>query len=579
MSIIKGKSKRTAVFTVVSAVIIIAVLILNFLLASALAAGAYYGDMTPEGFYTLTDAMIEECSFLASENFKDEKGNTREVKITFCNDPDYLISSIETRYVYFMALDLAKVYPNVKVETVNVTMNPTAVAEYKATSLTSILPSDVIVSEGNRYRIANVQRFWIEGNSYENDLFFNGEYRLATLIKSVTVMDKPKAYFVTDHGETYYDKDNPESEMSIKMSELYDLLVGRGLAVETLELSDPEVERVPDDCALLIINNPTEDFTYDENRLDELSYVSDTEKLDIYLTMNQGAIMIAKDYEVTLPVFEEFLYEWGFDFSKSKLKDEKNEISSSDGQNNLIIAEYSTDTDSYGYAIYGEYADLSSAPVTVFGDTGAISCSFRESKTVNEPGAENITRNYVSFLTTGSESKLYNKNAQSGEYVDLAGDVAVRDLASLSIRSHSDNKSNESFQSYIFCTASADFFERDILGNLSFANYDIVSGVINNISRFDEYADNALGGNTFNSESYGGKRMTATHILSDGLLERDYKIYSNKYDPENPNTLLLIKTLTGLSTASKVIYTVIIAIIPLSILALGIVVHVKRRYK
>lgn len=576
MSLVKGKSKRTAVFTVISVIIILTVLVLNFILDTTLRAGAYYADMTPEGFYTLTDAMIEECSFLKDESFVDEAGNKREVKITFCNDPDYLIANIETRYVYFMALDLAKVYPNVKVEAVNVTMNPTAVSEYKATSLTKISPSDVIVSEGGRYRIVNAQRFWIEGNAYEGDLFFNGEYRLATLIKSVTVMDKPKAYFVTDHGETYYDKNNPESEMSIKMSELYDLLVGRGLSVETLELS--EVERVPDDCALLIINNPTKDFSFDPDRLDELSYVSDTEKLDIYLTMKQGAIMIAKDYEVTLPVFEGFLFEWGFDFSDSKLKDEENEIISSSGKENLIIAEYSKDTDGYAYAIYGEYADLSTAPVTVFGDTGAVSCSFRDSKSVNEPGAENVTRNYVPFLTTSLHSKLYKKD-EYGEYNSLMGDEAVRDLAALSIRNRSDNTTNESYQSYIFCTASKDFFERDILANLSYANYDIVSGVINNISRFDDYADTVLGGNTFNSASYGGKRVTATHILADGLLDSDYKIYSNQYDPENPKNLLLLKTLTGLSTVAKVIFTVIIAIVPTAVLIIGAVVHVKRRYR
>lgn len=576
MSLVKGKSKRTAVFTVISVIIILTVLVLNFILDTTLRAGAYYADMTPEGFYTLTDAMIEECSFLKDENFVDEAGNKREVKITFCNDPDYLIANIETRYVYFMALDLAKVYPNVKVEAVNVTMNPTAVSEYKATSLTKISPSDVIVSEGGRYRIVNAQRFWIEGNAYEGDLFFNGEYRLATLIKSVTVMNKPKAYFVTDHGETYYDKNNPESEMSIKMSELYDLLVGRGLSVETLALS--EVERVPDDCALLIINNPTKDFSFDPDRKDELSYVSDTEMLDIYLTMKQGAIMIAKDYEVTLPVFEGFLFEWGFDFSDSKLKDEENEIISSSGKENLIIAEYSKDTDGYAYAIYGEYADLSTAPVTVFGDTGAVSCSFRDSKSVNEPGAENVTRNYVPFLTTSPHSKLYKKD-EYGEYNSLMGDEAVRDLAALSIRNRSDNTTNESYQSYIFCTASKDFFERDILANLSYANYDIVSGVINNISRFDDYADTVLGGNTFNSASYGGKRVTTNHILADGLLDSDYKIYSNQYDPENPKNLLLLKTLTGLSTVAKVIFTVIIAIVPTAVLIIGAVVHVKRRYR
>lgn len=577
MSLFKGKSKRTTVFGAISIIMIAAVLVLNIVFAEILQSGAYYGDMTPEGLYSLTDEMIDECSFLDESSFKDGSGKTREVRITFCTDPDYLISNMRTRYVYFMALMLERIYPTVKVETVNVTINPTSVAEFKTTSLSEINPTDVIVSEGGRYRVASIDRFWMNGNSYDNDLFFNGEYRLATLIKSVTVIDKPKAYFVTDHGESYYDKANPDSEMSVRMSVLYDLLTERGLTVETLSLS--EVERIPDDCAILIINNPTSDFDYDESRLDELDYVTDTEKLDIYLTMKQGAIMVAKDYEVSLPVFESFLYEWGFEFGSSKLRDEDNEISSADGKESLIIAEYSTDTDSYAYAIYGEFADLYTAPVTVFGDTGSISCSFRDSFAVNEPGSENVTRNYASFLTTGTASKLYNKDAD-GEYLVLAGAEARRDLAALTIRNRADTNRNEAYQSYIFCTGGRDFFESALLGSGSYANYDIVSAVVNNISRFDEFADTDLGGNTFNSSSYGGKRFTATHMVEAGLSDTvSYKIYSNKYDPENPTKLLLIKEIEGISTGEKVFYTSVIAILPISILILGIAVHLKRRYK
>ena len=168
----------------------------------------------------------------------------------------------------------------------------------------------------------------------------------------------------------------------------------------------------------------------------------------------------------------------------------------------------------------------------------------------------------------------------TGEYTLLAGDSARRDLAALSIRNRSDSYNNESYQSYIFCAASSDFLERDVLGNTSYANYDIVSAVINNISRFDEFADTDLGGNTFNSSSYGGKRFTATHMVEEGLADNvSYKIYSNQYDPENPKALLLIKEIDGISTADKVFTTVIIGIPPILILALGVFVHLKRRYK
>ena len=56
-----------------------------------------------------------------------------------------------------------------------------------------------------------------------------------------------------------------------------------------------------------------------------------------------------------------------------------------------------------------------------------------------------------------------------------------------------------------------------------------------------------------------------------------YIIYSNKYDPKNPNSLLVIKELKGLSDGARIAYTVAISALPIAALVLGIVVHIKRR--
>lgn len=555
----------------------ILLLAVNFLLTYFGQTNTIFLDMTDEGLYSLTDAMVEECAFLGADDFKNADGKQREVTITFCNDPDYLISSSRTRAVYFMALKLSRIYPNVNVKTVNVRMNPTSVAEYKTTSLSTISATDVIVSEGGRYRITSAEKFWKSGNSYDGEWFYNGEYHLVSLLKSVTRIDSPKAYFLTGHGETYYDPKNPESEMSLAVSDFYDLLVQRGLDVETWNLDDGD--RIPEDCALLIINNPTEDFEYDEDRLNEFTYVSDIEKLDRYLVMKQGAIMVARDYkETSLPVFDSFLYEWGFEFSDTKISDEENTVTSSNGEE-VIIAEYDADTESYAYALYGEYADLSSAPVTVFGDTGFISCSYDDSDSVNEAGSENVSRNYVPFLTTSQGAYQYAKNPMSGEYIDLAAqDPAKYDLAAVSVRSHFDSKTTEYLFSYLFCVNSASFFSNETLGNASYANYDIVSAVVNNISRIDEYASSDIGGTSLNSTSYGGKMQIDTRIKETGLSKENYKVYSNKPDPENPNILHVLKVNDGLSSGTRTAFVVLMSLIPAAVLAFGVVVYIKRRY-
>ena len=258
----KGKSKRTKIFTAITVLSLILIIALNMLLYHFGIQKTLFLDMTPEGLYTLSDLMLEECDEVFGK--LSEKDKTKKVRVTFCTDPDYLIGSTTARLTYFMSLKLQNEYPDTfEVKTVNVAYNPTAVSEYKATSLSKINANNVIVSYGDRYRVATLDYFWTSGT--ENS-YFNGEYRMATLIRSVSAIAQPKAYFVTDHGETYYDPQNPESEMSIATATFADLLSDLGLEIKTIALSDPSVERVPDDCALLIINNPTKDFSFDPDK-------------------------------------------------------------------------------------------------------------------------------------------------------------------------------------------------------------------------------------------------------------------------------------------------------------------------
>jgi hypothetical protein len=171
--------------------------------------------MTPEKLYTLSDEMVDVCDDIFDEIAKG--GNDNKVKVTFCTDQDYLISSQNARATYFMAINLQNKYPeSFEVETVNVNLNPTAVAQYKTTSLTNIRPTDVIVSYSGRYRIISQDNFWglgTSGNSY-----YNGEYKMVSMIKSVSAVARPAAYFVTNYGTTYYNPEDPTSEASKSLS-------------------------------------------------------------------------------------------------------------------------------------------------------------------------------------------------------------------------------------------------------------------------------------------------------------------------------------------------------------------------
>lgn len=557
MKLFKGKSRRSRIFAVLTLGLILAVAALNLLITYIGVGNTVFADLTPEGLYTLTDAMKDECEFLDG---LDSDGKNKRVKITFCTDPDYLVSSIVTRTTYFMALQLRNEFSSVDVETVNVKMNPTAVAKYKTTSLSKISQTDVIISYGDRYRIVNAQNFWTTGS--DGTYFsYNGEYKMATILRSVTLANEkqPTAYFITDHGETYFDPAAPQSEESLKVGELANLLYETGLKISTLNLS--EAEEIPDDCALLIINNPRVDFTYDADALDRFDYVSDTEKLDRYLVKKQGAIMVAKDYAITLPVLEDFLFEWGFDFGSSVVKDEQSSISGTDGKH--VVTVYDKNEESYAYAIYGDFAALESSPRTIISNTGYIKNAFGESASSSEPGTPNASKTFCKFLTTSSGAKAYLEKADG---VELEADAGEYTLAAITARAAFNSETAEYTHSYVFCANSADFFSNSLIGSATYANYDIVAALANNISRVDYYASLELGGTSLNSSSFGGKQLVSTDLSTE-----DTNVYS-------PDASELLKVNRGISNSEKVVYTVIVFIAPAVLLVVGVAVCVKRKF-
>ncbi len=560
LNLLKGKSKRTKLFTLITVLLIVFCIGVNFLLSYFGLKNSIYFDMTPEGFYTLSKTMKKECDSFFEK--LEQKNSDKKIKVIFCTDPDYLEASRYARMPYFMALKMQSRYPDLfEVETVNAALNPTAVSQYKTTSLSKITASDIIVSYGDRYRVSSMNAFWAQGNS--EDYYYNGEYRIVSLIQSVTAINMPVAYFITDHGESYYDTDNPESDMSLSTAVLFDLLTDAGLAVKHFKLS--EAEAIPDDCALLIINNPRTDFTYDESKLNQFSYISDTEKIDRYLVKKQGAVAVALDYQISaqLPVLNTFLNEWGLKFSDSVLVDKESSLDGGAEGGTDLIANYSQDKDSYAYQIYGEFSDLSSAPITVIPNSGSIETSYKETVGDYEPGTVNVTRRYVSLLSTSDSATRHHKDAVTGE-VFLDGEEGKYDIAALAIRNEVDIKDNVSVNSYIFCVNSPEFFSNSILGEASYANYEIVSAVIDNISRVDDFATSELGGSSQNSSSIGGKRsITMT------MKEYDHTLYYNN---------AVFKENNGLSVASKVIITVLVSAIPLSMAIVGAVVIIKRKY-
>ena len=564
-SLFKGKSKRSLVFTLITLFSIVILLAVNLLLTYFSPIKSLYIDMTSEDLYTLSDAMKSETAFV------DDLPNDSEIKIIFCAKPDVLTNSTVTRITYFMALKLQQRYPNIKVVCEDVNLNPTAFAQFKPNSLTEIKPSDIIVTYGDRYRISTASRFWMfdQGQYFS----YNGEYHMVAMLKSVTAVEKPKAYFLVGHEETVYNPSDKESPMSISMQSFANLLYERGLEIGLLNLNNSETPEVPEDCVLLIINDPKIDFKTDPASYDNFSYVSEIDKLDKYLVNRQGAVMVAKDYRTSLPVLEDFLGEWGIGFGSTLVKDSSASLNS-DGladddelKHTEFIAEYNKNEDNYSYEIYGEFASMSSAPRVIFKDAGYVRCTYKESYATQEQGTMNTSRSYADFLFTSTNAIPYAKNSLTGEYRDpIAESGAKYDLAALVVRNYLHDTENVNRMSYLFCTNTNDFFSNDVIGNTYYANYDVVSSLVENISRVDIYGSNALGGESLNSPTYGGKQLHNSELSTELV-----KVYSS--DAKN-----VIEINNPITRGIKTVITTVVFVLPLLVAVVGIVVRIKRKF-
>ena len=557
MNILKGKSTRTKIFTVITLLIVVLAIALTLVLNHVGMMNTLFLDLTHEGLYTLTDVMKKECSFV--ENL-DEK-----IEIIFCTDPDRLISQTVTRVVYYMSIMLDNTFENIEVRTVNASLNPTAVSKYKTTSLKELSASDVIIAYGDRYRVVNAETFWLR-NTSEEIFSYNGEYKMASIIKSVSAYNSAgtaTAYFLTGHGETYYDATRPNDDPdNAALLDFVYALEDAGLKIKHLDLST--VDRIPDDCALLVINNPLSDFEPEPGMENSFGYVSPLEKIDRYLVSNYGSLIVAKDFKTELPLFEGFLREWGFEFVNALVKDESNNVEDTENTHSQIIASYNTDEDSYGMAIYSEYVKLQSAPKFVVPNTGYIKCAYGLEQIATEAGTDKITRIYSPFLFTSDKAIAYS--ADDGYNGTVHTNAGRKDLVGVTIRKQLNDETRENKYSYVMCANSADFLTNAFLASSAYANYDILSATALNATRSDEYASMELGGSSLNSPSYGGKIIMSTSLTATGE-----DIYDK--DPSTP-----IKHNYGITNPEIVVYSIFIFLVPVAIAAVGIVVKIKRKY-
>ena len=266
-------------------------------------------DLSEAGLYTLSDSSKDIVHAL-----------TQDVTIYYLAETgseDAIITKLLDRY--------ASESSHIKWETKEPAVYPTFAAQYGVQSAEN--GSLILVSGEKSAVLAASDLYDYDYSDYYTtgsySVTFGGENKLTAAIYRITSGEELHAYYTTNHGEQRL------------TDTLTDALEGQNLSVSPLDLL---TDTIPDDCDLLIINDPQQDFASTGGLVDEMS------ALRAYLK-NGGHLMLTTDSYYSTQNLDALMAEFGLTRTTG-LVVEGDSGHYLNGYPYYLLPDYATDTES-----------------------------------------------------------------------------------------------------------------------------------------------------------------------------------------------------------------------------------------
>ena len=248
IEIIKTKWIRDTVLTLALVLILIAVFLLINLVFINLDLTPI--DFTAEKLYTLSDESKEQVANI-------------EQNVTL-----YFFGYDEEDTAVTLAKQYNDTNDKITIQLINTSERPDLAAQYGVGTDSQL----VAVQSSQRYKIIDSSEMYTFDSSTYQTIDIT-EQKLTNAILDVTIAQKPQIYFLTGHGEYGIDSSLPMEQLKVYIeNDVND--------VNSLDLLTSDM---PETCDVLVIANPTSDFTDLE-----------TEKIQNYIN-NGGHIMWLQD--------------------------------------------------------------------------------------------------------------------------------------------------------------------------------------------------------------------------------------------------------------------------------------------
>lgn len=277
IEIIKKKWIKDTFFITILILILLAIFIIVNIVFSNL-------DITPIDF---TKEQIYSLSDESKEQIKNVEQN-----VTM-----YFFGYEDTETAVILAKQYKDINDKITIQLINTSERPDLASEYGVTTDAKL----VAVQSSQRYKIIDANDMYTYDSTTYQTIDIT-EQKLTNAILDVTIAKKPQIYFLTGHGE--YGIDDSGAAYMLKTYIENDVN-----DVNTLDLLSVDM---PETCDILIIANPTSDFTDLE-----------TEKIQNYINGGGKIIWLQDPYvtvqttqnEVSMPNINKILSQFGISFS------------------------------------------------------------------------------------------------------------------------------------------------------------------------------------------------------------------------------------------------------------------------
>lgn len=521
----KKKLKYGTVATVITVVFIAVVVVINLIAGVLTDRKDLKLDLTKEKYYEVSQDTIDYIQDLKT----DVEIAVMAKESDFATSGTYMKMVLETLEKYEQHSD------HIKINFYDVASNPDVVTKFSANYNGEISEGNIVVASGERVKVLtvnslfNMQSDYYSGSSSVTS--YKGEQELTSAIMSVTDANPQRVAFISKYnGSAIYHSDNAYS-----ISALYSLMDKNGYEVSEVDIMTDSLS--PEDYDMAVLPAPVNDLSEDSiKKLDDFLYNNGD--------LDKDMIYIADVLQYATPNIDDFLEVWGIEIGGSIVYDSSSDksqyVTTMKGQLSAPVATIAEDT-------YSEGLSNTKLPIIV-----------PLARPVNLLFDANVDRNTTALLTTSDTSFLYPLEMQTAEEAKAKAEAA---------ENGEETTEEETEETTEFDQDSAEKSAQTVMAVATKTNMDSNNTAhVNNVM--------VIGGATILDQvlTYSNTYNNAEYVINavNKMCGKENGIIIAEKD-------LSVQTIDITSSQIKAISRTVIFIIPLIVVAAGIVVFLRRR--